>query len=208
MARAAQPPDAPDETSAKSDGKASGSMASVAVVDMMRLYNASGAAVDYERKAAEADNDAQQRIKAIAGVSLLVPADLQEFITLAGKFPATEAEQKRLKELQALAEQRSLEYRALQGKADLTPAENTGLRGYAEQEKVFRDQLLPNIVEGFRQNVTEKLAQFRAAQLSQIHVVIGQVAKQKRITHVFDSAVLVYCENDLTAAVLLKLKKK
>lgn len=85
MAQAA-PPNTLDDAPTKADAKASGaSMAGVAVVDMTRLYNASGAAAEYERKIGEVTSDAQQRIKAIEGVSLLVPAELQEYITLAGK---------------------------------------------------------------------------------------------------------------------------
>lgn len=208
MAQAA-PPNTLDDAPTKADAKASGaSMAGVAVVDMTRLYNASGAAAEYERKIGEVTSDAQQRIKAIEGVSLLVPAELQEYITLAGKAEPTAADQKRLKELQALSEQRSADYRALQGKSDLTPADKANSQSFAEQEKLFRDQLLPNIGESFRQGVAEKMAQFRDGQMTQIRAVIGQIAKQKHITHVFDNSVLVYCENDLTAAVLLKLKKK
>ena len=208
IAKAAPPTDAPDDATAKSDIKISGSMASVAVVDMIRLYNASGAALAYERKAIEIDGDAQQRLKTITRMSQLAPAELQEFVVLAGRDAPTDAEQKRMKELQALSDGRGADYRALQGKADLTPTDKANSQAFAEQEKLFRDQMLPNITEGFRQNAAEKMAQFRDGQMTQIRAIVGQVAKQKRITHVFDNSVLVYCENDLTAAVLLKLKKK
>lgn len=194
---------------AKKDAKDSGGgMAGVAVVDMTRLYDASGAALEYDRKTGEFADDAQRRVKTIAGVSQLARDELQEFITLAGKITLTDAEQKRQKILQALSDQRQADYRALQGKTDLTPADTQNLRAFADQEKLFRDQELPNIGDGFRQDAAEKLAQFRAVQLNQIRAVVAQIAKQKRITHVFDSSVLVYCENDLTAAVLLKLTKK
>ncbi len=190
------------------DGGGGAGMANVAVVDMTRLYNASGAALAYDRKVGEVTGDAQQRIKTITGVSQLAPADLQEFITLIGKAAPTEAEQKRMKELQTLADSRSAEYVALQSKTDLTAADSQALRNFGEQEKMFRNQLLPNITDGFRQGVSARMDVFRAEQMEQIRAVVAQIAKQKHITHVFDSAVLIYCENDLTAAVLLKLKKR
>ena len=151
MARAVPPmPDSLTDALTKKDAKdaGGGNMAGVAVVDMTRLYNASGAAAEYERKAGEVSSDAQQRMKAISGVSQLAPADLQEFVTLAGKTAPTEAEQRRQKELLALSEQRTADYRALQSKTDPTPTDNRNLRAFADQDKLFRDQLLPSIAEG------------------------------------------------------------
>ena len=190
------------------NGAASNAMAGIAVVDMNRLYNASGAPKEYDRKFAEVTDDAQRRLKLISDVSQLNPNELQEFVTLAGGVAPTEADQKRLKELQALSDQRVADYRVLQGKTGATPAENSQMRAFSEQDRLFHDQLLPNIRDGFRQYLTNRMEEFRASQMAQIRAVVGQVAKQKGVTHVFDSAVLVYCENDLTAAVLQKLNKK
>ena len=209
MANAIPPmPDALTDALTKRDAKNGGAMADIASVDMTRLYAASGAAAEYERKAGEVADDAQRRIKTIVNVSQLTPAELQEFVTLAGRAAPTEAERKRQQELQTLSDQRVVDYRALQGKTDLTPADSQNLRVFADQDKLFRDQLLPNIGEGFRQGAAARLEDFRANQMTQIRATIAQIAKQKRITRVFDSSVLVYCETDLTAAVLVKLTKK
>ena len=209
MAKAIPPmPDALTDALTKKDAKDGGGTADIASVDMTRLYTASGAAAEYERKASEVADDAQRRIKTIANASQLAPIELQEFVTLAGKAAPTEAERKRQGELQALSDQRLADYRALQGKTDLTPTDSQNLRAFAEQDKLFRDQLLPNIGEGFRQGAAARMDAFRAGQMNQIRAAIAQIAKQKRITRVFDSSVLVYCETDLTAAVLLKLTKK
>ena len=131
-------PDALTDALTKKDAKDNGgAMAGVAVVDMTRLYDASGAALEYDRKTGELADDAQRRVKVIAGVSQLTREELQEFITLAGKAAPTDAEQKRQKDLQALSDQRQADYRALQGKTDLTAADTQNLRAFAEQEKIF-----------------------------------------------------------------------
>ena len=126
-------PDSVTDALTKRDAKDNGgAMAGVAVVDMTRLYNASGAVAEYERKVTEITDDAQRRIKAIAGVSQLTPVELQEFVTLAGRTAPTEAEQRRQKELQAISDQRNADYRVLQGKSGLDSggyAKFAGFRG-------------------------------------------------------------------------------
>ena len=44
--------------------------------------------------------------------------------------------------------------------------------------------------------------------MAQIRTVVGQVAKEKGVEHVFDVNALVYSSNDLTAAVLQKVARR
>ena len=90
----------------------------------------------------------------------------------------------------------------------MSAADKTRLSSLTEQARLFSSQLLPNIRASLQQSASAQMEVFRAEQMDKIRVIVGQVAKQKGFTHVFDVTVLVYCENDLTVTVLQRLNKR
>lgn len=180
----------------------------VAVVDMDKLYVASGAQDAARQKMIEISQDAEQRVGQIAAVPFLTPAERMELVDLISVFQPTAKQQDRAKELKALSDQRADEIQKITVKkqADVTPADRARLDELSGQRRAL-EQVLPGIQAGAHMEENEKLEAFRREQVAQIRAVVGQVAKERGITNVFDVNALVYSTTDLSSVVLQRLAK-
>ncbi len=182
----------------------------VAVADMGRLYDGSSAPKEYERNESEVAQDADKRMKMLGGIEYLEPAEIQEFLTLVGKFTPTPQEAERITALQTLSGSRGAEMRAIQTKesASLTAQDKKRLQTLVDASRNFRNVYLPNIEAQIRNSAIARAQTFRVQQMAELRAAVSRYAKEKGIQHVFDSGTLIYSQNDITDKVLEKVKKK
>ena len=180
---------------------------STAVVDMERLYNSSDLPQVLAQTAARLGAQAQQRLDALADAKFLDAKELQEYGDLIGKTVPDAGQQARMKELKALSDRRSAELDALNVKpADMvTAADKTRMRALVEMSHLV-DKVLPSVHDDLAQDQADRIRAVRRDQIAQLRTIVGQVAKEKGVVHVFDVNALVYSANDLTPLVLKKLK--
>ncbi|HZO86961.1 MAG TPA: OmpH family outer membrane protein [Chthonomonadaceae bacterium] len=178
----------------------------IAVVDMDRLYIASGGREALAQKMMELGQDIQERINAFAATPYLTRQERLEYLDLLSKRTLSDAEQTHLKALKALSDQRTDELQALTVKKDLSPAEKARQQELIDQRHAL-EQALPDVREVARAQQEERVADFRQGQLQRLRAAVAEVARQKGIAHVFDASALVYSANDLTPLVLQRLDK-
>ncbi len=185
-------------------------LSKVAVIDMGRLYDQSSAPKDYERNEQEIAQDADKRMKLVTGIEYLEPVEIQEFLTLVGKFTPTPQESERVSALQTLSNTRGTEMRNLSTKdaASLTLADKKRLQTLIDASRTFRNTYLPNIEAQIRNSALARAQTFRVQQMNDLRTAVGRYAKDKGIQHVFDSSTLIYSPNDITDKVIEKVKKK
>ena len=188
-------------------GHAAGDGNEMAVVDIERLYNSSDLPQVLAQKAAQLGAQAQERLDALADAKFLDAKDLQEYGDLIAKVQADAAQLARAKELKALSEARADELSKLQIKqADmLTPKDRMRMQSLVEMSHLI-DRVLPSVQSDLAQDQTERLRAIRRDQIAQLRTIVGTVAREKGIAHVFDVNAMVYSSTDLTPLVLKKLK--
>lgn len=181
----------------------------VAVIDMTRLYEQSNAPQAFEQNYGMVMQEAEKRMKALEAAENLQGTEVQEYVTLVGKFAPTEVEAKRMQALKDLSRTRATELQTLQTKEPgaLTVEDKKRLQTLFTISRNYRDRELPNLMEQLRTITTLKTQTFRADQVTQLRKAAGKYAKEKGIQHVFDNTVLIYSPNDITDKVLEKLKK-
>ena len=179
----------------------------IAVVDMERLYNSSDLPLVLAQTSARLTQQIQERLDALDAARYLDLKELQEYVGLVVKAMPDAAQQARMKELKALSDKRSTELDGLNVKpADmLTPADKTRMRALVEMSHLGEKEL-PSLQNEFAQDQADRLRALRRDQIAQLRTVVGQVAKEKGVQHVFEVSALVYSANDLTPLVLKKLK--
>jgi Skp family chaperone for outer membrane proteins len=189
------------------EGKAAPSSLAMAVVDMDRLYTASGGPQALQEKLIEIGMDIEGRLNAIQAAPFLDRNERLEYVDLVGKEKPDMAQQARLNALKALSEQRAAELQTLQVTKPLNQAQTARLQELIEQQRALA-QVMPGIQEAARLQQSDRAAAFRREQLQQLRGVVAQVAREKGFANVFDANALVYSTNDLTSFVLQKLNKR
>ena len=181
----------------------------IAVVDMERLYSNSDLPQVLAAKANQLSAQVQERLDTIADAKFLDAKELQEYVELVVKLTPDAAQQARMKELKTLSSQRSSELDTLNVKpADMvTAADKTRQRSLVEMSHLV-DKVLPGIRDDMMTDEADRVRAIRRDQISQLRTIVGQVAKEKGVVHVFDVNALVYSANDLTPLVLKKLKTR
>jgi hypothetical protein len=111
-----------------------------------------------------------------------------------------------LKSFKETSDKRAEELKTLQTKVDLTDQERARLTQLTQARQRV-EQMLPDLQADFRAQQTSFLEAYRHKQYANLRVEVGKVAKERGITHVFDTNSLVYSANDLTPLMLQKLKR-
>jgi Skp family chaperone for outer membrane proteins len=179
---------------------------SVAVVDMNRVFQASDAPKQLAQQAAEIEGAATKKIQEIAAGAFLEQKEGQEYLQLLSKAMPQPADAARIKELRELSEARN---KRLQELATKTPLDNMEKKELGELNARKRNMeiILPRLQEDLQADVAARIEGVRRELFAQLRGVVGQVAKDKGVTQVFSSDVLVYSTNDLTPQVVQKVKK-
>lgn len=181
---------------------------SIGVVDMDKIYSASGSPDLVLQKSLELDADAQQRVNNVAAAPYLTDQERDEYVDLCSKFQLTDEQGVRLKALRSGSDLRSGDLAILQTKKEtLTPDEQRKMRELTAQKRLL-DNLMPNIANVARLEKAERLDLFRHDQIVKLREIVAQSAKQRGVSHVFDSNSLTYSTNDLTELVIQKLNKR
>ena len=180
---------------------------SIAVVDLEKLYNSSDLPQVLAQKANQLSAAVQERIETIETAKYLDEKELKEFVELVAKAMPDVNQQARIKELKGLSAQRDNELAQLNVKKteELTAADKTRMRTLVEMSHLM-DKVLPTIHDDMMADEADRVRAIRRDQIGQLRTIVGTVAKEKGVVHVFDVNALVYSANDLTPLVLKKLK--
>jgi Skp family chaperone for outer membrane proteins len=181
-----------------------------AVVDIEAVYNRSGARdIVEQRGMTEVRASANQRLKMIEGAPLLTPQERMELVDLAGVAQPNDAQQARIKALQALSDGRSGELQQLQVKkdADLSAADKARMRELLDEQTAL-EQIMPGVELAAQNEIQRRLDDLRHEQVVRIRGVVAQIAKEKGYGSVYDASALVYSANDITSQVLQRMAKQ
>jgi Skp family chaperone for outer membrane proteins len=184
-------------------------MTQVAVVDMNRLYDMSGAPAEYERNGLSVMQDAEQRMKTLLAADYLEGVEIQEYIMLVGRFAPTPEQTKRMTALKDLSDKRAIEMRELQTKdqSAMTAQDKKRLSQLLNANRIYREREMPSVESQLRNLAIARTQSFRDEQVKRLRVLVGKYARDKGIQHVFDNTALIYSPNDITDKVIEKVKK-
>jgi Skp family chaperone for outer membrane proteins len=177
----------------------------IGMVDMERLYSSSDLPQVLAAKANQLNAQVQDRLDTIADAKYLDTKELQEYVELVVKVQPDANQQARIKELKALSAQRGTELADLIVKQAPIAADKVRQRDLIEMSHLL-DKVLPGIRDDMMADAADRMRAVRRDQITQLRTIVGQVAKEKGVVHVFDANALVYSANDLTPLVLKKLK--
>ncbi len=183
-----------------------------ASIDIERAFN------DYQKKQ-DLDKQIMADLQALQAKfelrqthQLLSKTEFDELAGLKAKPKPTEAETKRITELEAASSQREQELQTLRQKTTPTDAEKTRMAGLQDQIK----QTETEIKDGAKQadaDWQKRRYELSKQVMDDVQAAVGTIAKQKGITMVFNKAagetvLVVYSANDITDEVVNKLNKK
>jgi len=193
---------------AHQDKDTNGSGSNIGMVDLEKIYEASDAPQQFAQTSAQIETDAQSRADAIAAASQLSDRELTEYGDLVGKKTPTAAEKNRIEELKGFSDTRAAHVRDVQTKPDaqLTPEDKKLLASAATQHRQFERML--QIMQGdLRQQIAEREELVKRDLVRKLRVEVNKVARERKIDHVFDVSAMVCSTNDLTQAVIQKVKR-
>jgi Skp family chaperone for outer membrane proteins len=178
------------------------------MVDLERIYLASDAPQEFAQTAASIETDAQSRAEAISAAGQLSEVELKEYGDLVGKKNPTAAEKNRIDELKGFSDTRAARIRDLQTKPDaqLTPEDKKLLTAAAQQRRQF-DRMISIMQSDLSRQVAEREENVKRDLVAKLRVEVSKVARERKIDHVFDVTAMVCSTNDLTQAVIQKLKR-
>lgn len=176
--------------------------------DIERIYIDSGAGDALLQAAQARQQDSLERLRLISSSPYLESAELGEFGVLMGKLKPTPDEQKRLEDLKALSIRRGNDLKTIQTKLTPLSDEEKKSMSHLIELKNSLEKELPRVSASFQTQQEEWAALYRRYQLKDLRNEVGKVAKEKGIAHVFDTNALIFTSNDVTQAVLDRLKKQ
>ncbi|MCW5934593.1 MAG: OmpH family outer membrane protein [Fimbriimonadia bacterium] len=119
----------------------------------------------------------------------------------------TEAQQKRVQDITALSQQRAQELATLRQKPTPSETEKLALDQYTQMETKSREAL-QGLAQQLDAQLQDRLQKSRQEVRTQVKDAIAAVAKEKKITLVFDTEAVLFCDNDLTDEVIKRINKK
>lgn len=199
----------PDKnTPALQDAPQTGQTGQIGCVDMDRVYVASGGPEQLAQQANEIGMEVTQHLKEIKSAPMLSQEELQEYGSLVFKNRRTEAEQARIKAIKQLSDQRTDELNRLQVKPDkqLTAEDKARMKALQEQSRLV-ESILPFWQEDAHAQQNSRVEAYRRVQIARLRTIVGKVATERNIAHVFDTSALVYSTNDITTLVVARVSK-
>ena len=163
------------------------------------------ASEDELRKFVQSLDSSLQRL---AGSSsrFLSDTEIKELAALYEKDPASEADKKRITELEAKGDSGSAELSKLQQVGSPNDADKKRFSDLtATQQK--GDSVLQSIRETYSSRVQARRDDLSLKYTNVIRETVGKIAKEKGLTVVFDSQFALYTANDITADVIKLLNK-
>lgn len=182
-----------------------------AAIDLDRAFD------DYTKKQ-DLDKQFQSEVQGIQSKlelrqthSLLSSTEFEELATLKAKVKPTDAEKKRIEELEGASTQRVQELEALRQTTTPTDAEKTRMAALQDQIKQT-DAELKEIARQADADLQTRRYELSKQVMDDVQAAVAAVAKSKGITMVFNKSVgetvlVVFSTNDITDDVLKKLNK-
>jgi Skp family chaperone for outer membrane proteins len=179
------------------------------MVDMERIYEASDAPQQYALAQQQIETDAQTRVDAMASVPMLSDPELKEFGELVGLKNPDARQKVRIDELKEFSDKRAAQLREVQVKpeAQLTAEDRRLMTNAATARRQF-DRMIGMMQQDMRAQISEREDAVKRGLIAKLRVEVNKVAKEKKISHVFDTTVMVSSTNDLTPAVIQRVAKK
>ena len=141
------------------------------------------------------------------GSAIFLPnAQLIELESLYEKTGPSDADKKRIAELEGIVDARKGEVSRLESTATPTDDQKKRYRELTDLQTAGKDNLT-KLVDGFRKRISDREEELTAKTLKTIRAAIADVAKSKSISLVFDSKVAIYSANDITPDVIKQVNK-
>jgi Skp family chaperone for outer membrane proteins len=138
---------------------------------------------------------------------LVTDEERQELMNLIALPTPTDAQKQRAQAIVGTARQRSEELATLRQKPNPTETEKAALDRFTQMETKSREAL-QGMAQQLDQQLQTRLNESRQKVRNEIKSVIATVAKEKKVTVVFDASGVLFCDNDLTEEVIKRLNAK
>lgn len=185
---------------------AAGVQATIAMVDIQK------AAADYKGMKAANDeinklvNDLKTDIETRATHKLMTEAELTELVALKKKTPRTDAENKRMDELEKIGKTRDEELNTLSQKAEPTDAERARLRELKDISNK-NTAALATLNDDYGQQVDKRRSELQEKVNADLLAAVAKVATQKGLATVIDKIAVLYGGLDITDDVVKALNE-
>lgn len=138
---------------------------------------------------------------------ILTNEERQELANLLLANNLNEAQRKRVEQLTQAARQRAGELQQLRQKPQPSETEKAALERFTQMETVGREAL-QTLAQQLGQQLEQQVQQSRDQVNKAVREVITQVAKEKKLTVVFNAQAVLYAENDITSEVIKRLDER
>ena len=136
----------------------------------------------------------------------LEETEIRELSALYEKDPASDADKKRIQELEAKGDSSGAELSRLQQVATPTDADKKRFTDLTAQQQKG-DGILQAVRETYSSRLQARREDLSNKYTALIRDAVGKIAKDKGLTVVFDSQFALYTANDITADVIKQLNK-
>lgn len=177
-------------------------------VDVNKIQAGYSKLSDMQSKIKNLNDDFSRRLKIQAGYDMLTLDQQQQLEALLGKTTRTDDENAKVNALENESSHDSQELATLQQKpqAQLTDEDKARMTALTSEHQAGQ-QALQEINDEYQDQFNAQRDKVTGDFADQIRTVIGQIAKEKGISVVFDSSVAIYTTNDITDEVLARLNK-
>ncbi|MCX7993487.1 MAG: OmpH family outer membrane protein [Fimbriimonadales bacterium] len=138
---------------------------------------------------------------------ILTNEERQELTNLLLANNLNDTQRKRVEQLTQTARQRAGELQQLRQKPQPSETEKAALERFTQMETVGREAIQA-IGQQLVQQLEQQVQQSRDEVEKAVREVIAQVAKEKKISVVFNAQAVFYAENDITNEVIKRLNER
>jgi len=182
-----------------------------ATLDIERAFNDYTKKQDLDKQIMTDLQGLQSKLELRKTHELLSSTEFEELATLKAKVTPTDAEKKRIEELESASTQREQELQALRQKTTPTDAEKTRMAALQDQIKQT-DTELKDAAKQADADWQKRRYELSKQVMDDVQAAVATVAKSKGITMVFNKSVgetvlVIFSTNDITDEVLKKLNK-
>ncbi len=138
---------------------------------------------------------------------ILTNEERQELTNLLLANNLNDAQRKRVEELTQTARQRAGELQQLRQKPQPTETEKAALERFTQMEAIGREAL-QTLGQQLFQQLEQQVQKSRDEVEKAVREAVAAVAKEKKLTVVFNAQMVFYAENDITSEVIKRLDER
>jgi len=177
------------------------------MVDFERVINESELAKSSLKELENMQRQYNALLQTLQDSLLVTDEERQELMNLIKLPTPTDPQKQRMQAIVTTARQRADELSALRQKPNPTETEKAALDRFTQMETKSREAL-QGMAQQLDQQLQTSLNESRQKVRNEIKSVIAVVAKEKKVTVVFDASGVLFCDNDLTEEVIKRLNAK